>query len=649
MSDRTMPPLSPSSGQDQIRHLLQKIAALVARHLPTEDFYREYFGVLFGLPGIHAVLIQAAHGGTFSSVCGANEGVLTAEQSARQHVFLQSLVREAARRMEAISVAASAELDGHPGLRNESSLRLLAVPVIFGRSSNYDALQGVELHGIKDTAAGDQLDGLLRLLQACAAQTSPVLRHHRLEHVAKSSQQLVSTARLLSEISGDSDLESLAVTIVNRAREILGVDRCALLVSPRQGIYDVAAISNIPGPDKSSAMVRAMVQLAEDTARQGGPAVYRKASDKTEAVGTLADFFYYSRSAEVAAVPVKSRQQQQVGMLLAESGQIEGLTADRLETLAMLATQVGPSVSTALTFARTPMLGRLQSVAAWMEKPAADRRHHILRRYALPLGIAALLLLFPVRFDIGGDCRIAPVNRAAAVAEIGGRIVEVMVEDGQTVTAGVPLARIDDSMLRKEYDIYLQESARFEAEANRLRTEDERAASQVAELQMRGARRQAEIRRGLVEKSVIRSPIAGLVMSQGVLPKPGEVLATGAPFCVIGDPASWELTVLVPEKDVALLAAKLEKGSLPVRYLLEAFPSQTMTAVLAGPDVIAQMAEVHNNKNTFAVRFPVQPPEDALEAMRSGYSGRGKIEIGWRPLIYVWTRDFFNWLRTRWV
>jgi len=649
MSDRSVSVPPAAAGQDQVRQLLQKIATLVARHLPTDEFYREYFGLLFTLPGIQAVNVHAAHGGTYTPVCGANENVLVPEDSARQQALVQALVREAGRRLETVSVPPGGELPGHTGLRNETALRLLAVPVIFGRSSNYDAMQGVELYGVKDSAASQQQEGLQRLLQMCAAQSAPVLRHHRLEHVARSSQQLVSTARLLSEISGESDLESLAVTVVNRAREILAVDRCSLLVSARGGHFRVAAISNIPTPENNSSLVRAMIQLAEDTERKDGPAVYRKASDKTEAVGTLADFFYYSRSSEVAVVPVLSRTQDKVGMLLAETSVPEGLTQDRLELVSMVASQVGPAVSTALVFSRTPALGRLQSFVRWLEKPPADRREHLWRRVGLPLIIAAGILLFPLRFTIGGECRVAPLDRAAAVSETGGRLVEVMVQDGQSVTAGQALARVDDSLLRKEHEVFQQEAARFEAEANRLRATDERTGSQIAELQMRQARRQAEIRHVMIGRAVISSPLPGMVMSQGVLPKVGEVLPAGGIFCLVGDPARWEMTVFVPERDMSLLSSRLERGPLTVRYLLEAFPHRTMQTVLPDATAIAQMSEVVNNRNVFAVRMPIETDEEMASAMRAGYSGRAKIQVGWRPLIYVWTRDFLNWLRTRWV
>jgi len=649
MSTRVANPPPVSAGNDPAREFLQRVASLVGRHLPTDDFYREYFGLLFALPGVQAVVVNALHGSTFAKVCGANDDALTARSSARQHVLLQTIVRECGERLEVISLGPGEELRGHPGLRNETTLRLIGVPVIFGRSADRDSLQGVELFGFKEFPSEDQRTGMIRLLQACVSYTSAVLRHHRLEQVARSSHQLVSTARLLSEVSGESDLESLGVTIVNHAREILGVDRCALLVSPKHGIFDIVAISNIPSPDKSSALARSMIQLAEDTHRKEGAAVYRKASDKKEAVGTLADFFYYSRSAEVAVLPLKSRQDQVVGMLLAETSITEGLTPQHLELGGLVAAHVGPAVSTALVYSQTPFLSRLQSMALWMQKPATDRRSFLLRRYGIPLGVAALIALFPLRFNVGGDCRLAPLQRAAAVSQSGGRITEVKVADGQAVQAGAVLALTDDSLLKKERDVYVQEAARFEAQANSLRASDDRAGSQIAELQMRQARRQAEIREQMMERAIVRSPINGVVMSQGVLPRVGEVLGLGEPFCVVGNPEQWELTVLVPERDIHRLFQRLDEGPLTVRYLLEAFPRQTMEATLSDATAIAQVAEVSNNRNTFAVRVPVTPDQEMLAAMRSGYTGRAKIQMGWRPLIFVWTHDFLNWWRTRWV
>ena len=256
-------------------------------------------------------------------------------------------------------------------------------------------------------------------------------------------------------------------------------------------------------------------------------------------------------------------------------------------------------------------------------------------------------VLFFVRLQLTGTAKVLPRERALAVAETQGRVARVLVAEGAQVKKGDPLADLDDTELRKRLEIARQEEARLQAEADRLLLMNERAAAQVAQLGLQRAEREREYHEGQLKLATIRSPLDGVVMTPDLRSRQGDAVQPGSQLAVVGNPASWDLEVNLPEGDVALLLERLEKrGTVPVRFKLASLPNQTFHAELSNSGNVASAAEVVEAKNIFRVLVPLPPSEDYAQSFRAGYTGRARFDVGYRPLAYNALRRFFNWLRT---
>jgi multidrug resistance efflux pump len=90
-----------------------------------------------------------------------------------------------------------------------------------------------------------------------------------------------------------------------------------------------------------------------------------------------------------------------------------------------------------------PFLTLIKRGQRAIEALRANRRKWLLLKVGLPVAAVAVVALLPWRFSVGGECSVVPRDRAPAVTEVGGRVVEVFVNEGQVVSKGQPLARVD--------------------------------------------------------------------------------------------------------------------------------------------------------------------------------------------------------------
>lgn len=184
---------------------------------------------------------------------------------------------------------------------------------------------------------------------------------------------------------------------------------------------------------------------------------------------------------------------------------------------------------------------------------------------------------------------LAAEREAAVRAELSGPVLQVMAEQGQAVTRGQVLARIDDTALQ---DALLSarsavrtagaslETARRDVErSSRLAgagaiaerdLEQARNAQSLAQSQLADARArltQAEEQAG---KAVVRAPLSGVVSARPV--NAGDVVTPGTALFTVVDPGSMRLEAAVP----AAQLGQVRVGA-PVRFTVSGYPGRTFT------------------------------------------------------------------------
>lgn len=232
--------------------------------------------------------------------------------------------------------------------------------------------------------------------------------------------------------------------------------------------------------------------------------------------------------------------------------------------------------------------------------------------------------------------RIATVS-----AELTGRIVEVLVEEGMDVEEGQILARLDDALAQVDQRLaeaqtraseaalaslaaQLAEARRVlarnrgleeknfvtRAEITRSESEVERLIADVARAgaDLEAAQQQVARARERVADHVIRAPFAGVVTDKNA--QPGEIVAPGSAgggftrtgICTLVDMTSLEIEVDVNEAFIG----RVTEGQ-PVEARLDAYPDEVIPA-----HVLAIIPTANRDKATVKVRIGIDRPDPRI-------------------------------------
>jgi RND family efflux transporter MFP subunit len=167
--------------------------------------------------------------------------------------------------------------------------------------------------------------------------------------------------------------------------------------------------------------------------------------------------------------------------------------------------------------------------------------------------------------------RVGPATRA--------RLTAILVEEGDRVTEGQPLARLDDRQARAMAE-EAEARARFAAEdlarTRTLVTRDiaARATLERAERDARAARAAADAAQQRLEDYVVRAPTDGTVLRRDG--EVGEVVDTPASLFWVGELSPLRVTAEVDEEDIARIAPGQR-----VLLRADAFPGRVMTGEVA--------------------------------------------------------------------
>jgi membrane fusion protein (multidrug efflux system) len=185
-------------------------------------------------------------------------------------------------------------------------------------------------------------------------------------------------------------------------------------------------------------------------------------------------------------------------------------------------------------------------------------------------------------------------DRTAQIrAEIGGPVVAVLMEPGNRVSKGTPLARIDESAVREAWlsaksavtqatlaaDIALREQGRSEKLL---------AAGAIAENALEAARRNnlasqaqledAKARFASAQKSldntVVKAPYDGVVSERAV--NVGDIVSPGSAMFTVVDPSTMRLEGAVPSDQLGAV-----RMGAPVKFSVTGYPGKDFTGTIS--------------------------------------------------------------------
>lgn len=214
------------------------------------------------------------------------------------------------------------------------------------------------------------------------------------------------------------------------------------------------------------------------------------------------------------------------------------------------------------------------------------------------------------------------------VAKTSGIAMEVFAEEGQHVKAGQVLVRLDADRARLQVAQSAAQVSKLEANYKRavqLEAQQMVSANDLDQIKYDLANARAVNKLANLELSYtnVVAPISGVVASRSI--KPGNFVQINTPIFRIVDDSRLELTLNVPEREIATL-----KPGQPVSLLADALPGQDFEGTV---DRVAPV--VDSGSGTFRVICAFA----GGEALQPGMFGRVRIDYDKRANALVIPRS----------
>lgn len=517
---------------------------------------------------------------------------------------------------------------------------LMAVPLI-----DRGALVGVveAVNGV-DGARFSEDD--LFALTTIAETAVSALHNASLLMAERKVEILEALVKTSGEITSTLDLDRVLQAIVNGPASVVPYERASIALDQRGGIH-LKAVSGTAQLNDDDPQYDGLRDILRWGAMLKEPLLVARHEDEIDAdrEETRAKFREYFAESGMSAchlVPLAD-EEGRVGILAFESSDPDFLSQAHLEMLQVLASQATVALRNASLYKEVPFVGVLQPLLEKKKKFLALEKHRRAAVVAAAVAAILFLLAFPLPLRVDGSAVVAPAHMARVGSEFEGVIREINVREGDVLKKGDVIARLEDweyrSALAAAQAKYQTATAQMDralasndgAEAGVERAQADYWASEVTRAQER------------LEKTAIRSPIAGIVATPQIENMVGHKLKAGENFIDIVDNSQALVDVAVDGSDVGLLRAG-EKA----RLKFESFPERTFAGQVA---VVSPQATFEDTGLVFFARVSVANSGGVL---RAGMQGRSKIVTGWRsagvvifrrPAMWIWSKlwGWFGW------
>ncbi|MBI2217834.1 MAG: HlyD family efflux transporter periplasmic adaptor subunit, partial [Candidatus Rokubacteria bacterium] len=261
---------------------------------------------------------------------------------------------------------------------------------------------------------------------------------------------------------------------------------------------------------------------------------------------------------------------------------------------------------------------------------------HIVLKLATVTAAAAVAFLAVAEgdFRVAGTTALEPVLRRAAVAPFAGYVAEAPVRAGDVVRRGQLLVRLDDRDLRLERLKAASQHEQLTREYSQAFAARNAAQVVILSARLDQSRAQLALLDDHLARTRLRAPFDGIVVAGDLSQQIAAPVERGQLLYEIAPLDAYRLVIKVDERDVTLVAPR-QKGTL----VLAGVPGEPLSFTV---EKVTPVSTPKDARNFFRVEAAL---DGKLDRLRPGMEGVGKIEVGRRLHVWIWTRQVIDWLR----
>ena len=398
---------------------------------------------------------------------------------------------------------------------------------------------------------------------------------------------------------------------------------------------EVRGVSHSATFGKKANLIRAIEAAMDEAIDQQATVVFPASADHPLQVTRAHSELHENHGkAEICTVPFTDGEQL-LGAITLEMPSGAPLDSKTLRLCEHAASLLGPILDVKCKDDRWIVGKAIDSAKAQIKKLVGPRNTGM----KLTVGIAAALLFVFVFIDgdyrVTADARLEGTVQRVLSAPMVGYIAEANVRAGDTVTEGQVMATLDDRDLKLERLKWVSQRSQRQREQSEARSLRDRAQAGILAAQIEQADAQIALLEEQLARVAVTAPFDGIVVagdlsqSLGAPVERGEVLFEVAPL------DSYRVILEVDERDIGPVSVE-QTGLLA----LTGMPEDVLDINVYKITPISTAAE---GRNFFRVEASLVG--EAPSILRPGMEGVGKINVGERRLIWIWTHKIVYWIR----
>ncbi len=497
---------------------------------------------------------------------------------------------------------------------------------------------GGRLHGavVIDVAGGAGAD-----LQAALRQihwASGWLMDHFRQRLLRLREAELARVSLLNELMATAlqhrRLAPSALAVANELAARLACDRVSVGFEHDDRIVPLA-MSHTATFDLRSDLVRALAAAMDEVLDLGSVVVFPEPGDDADALGAIAhaDSAGTLGAQQMLSVPL-THDVHTIGVITLERHHGAPFDAEAQRLVAALGVMLGP-VWALQRRGERPLWQRALDRSREALRALFGPRHPGAKLIAASVALLVVVLgLWTADHRVSARTVIEGSTQIAAVAPFDGFIAVSQARAGDNVRKGQVLARLDDRDLLLERARWTAERAQLQRKFQVAMAGAERGAMGVLAAQAQ----QAEAQLSLVEERLARAsvvaPFDGVVVSGDLSRAIGTPVEHGRTLFEVAPLDGFRVVLQVDDRDIARVAAG-QRGEL----VLSSLPDRALPFTVSAVTPVATQVD---GRNVFRVEARV---EGAPPRLRPGMEGVGKVLVGERNLLWIWTHRFVDWLR----
>ena len=400
----------------------------------------------------------------------------------------------------------------------------------------------------------------------------------------------------------------------------------------------VEALSHNAVFDKRSSLIRAIGLAMDEAMTQADKIVFTPVEQDNPSNSAHADLAKNYASTNICTVPLTTGQEI-AGAITFERDDNQTFSEQTVKLCKEIAALVGP----VLQLKRQQDLGLTTRLQNWFreQNERLFGQGHPLFKAAVVGSLVFVLLISLVKgeYRVAASATLEGSVQRAVVAPLNGYIATATARAGDLVKAGDVMGTLEDKDLKLEQVKLQGQREQLQKEYRNALASRDRSQIRVLSARITQTDAQLELLQEQLSRTQLTAPIGGVIVKGDLSQSLGSPVEQGQVLFEIAPLDEYRIILHVDERDIMEIAEG-QQGQLA----LTAMAGETQ---LFSVSRITPVSSQEQGSNTFRVEAQLH---ESTQQLRPGMEGTGKITIGQRRLIWIWTHSLLDWLRLKlWI